>query len=162
MSETSDILRFNSSRFGEIEVPKDKILHVPEGIIGFPDDHNFAILDASGRESLFLWLQSTRTPDLAFIITDPFALVGGYRIMSDEPALVRINIDPMAPPAIFAIATIPEDNPDRVSINLMAPLIYFAGKNLLYQIVLEKEEWPLRHYLFCVGEEKSQTHEEVR
>jgi len=140
-------IRFFSSRFGELEVSEEKIISVPEGIIGFPDYHRYVLLDPSGGTSSFLWLQAVDSPDLAFVITDPLQFVPNYHILASEPALERLGASSKPPPALFVIVTVPADNPDKTSINLLAPLVYFANENVLYQIVLEKADWPIRYYL---------------
>jgi len=149
MNETTRTIRFNSSRFGDIEIPEEKIISVPDGIIGFPDFRRYALLDSSSGASLFLWLHSVDSPDLAFVITDPTVFVPDFKIQTSEPALERLDLQRKSAPALFVITTIPENDPDRVSINLLAPLLYFADENSLYQIILEQTDRPLRFYLLA-------------
>jgi flagellar assembly factor FliW len=151
MTNTGDLIRFSSSRFGELEIPESKVINVPDGIIGFPDYTRYALLDPSGGRSLFLWLQAVDEPNLAFIITDPLVFLPEYRIHGSEPDLQRLEVEKKAPPALFVIVAVPPNDPDRVSANLAAPLLYFEADNTLHQIVLETEEWPLRHYLIPEG-----------
>lgn len=147
MTDTSQPVRFISSRFGELEIPEQRIISVPEGIIGFPDYTRYALLDPSGGRSLFLWLQAVDAPDLAFIITDPHAFVPDYRIEGAEPDLQRLGIGGEPSPAVFVIVAVPPDNPNHVNANLAAPLVYIESDNTLFQIVLEHGDWPLKHYL---------------
>lgn len=144
MTDTGEKIKFTSSRFGEIEIPEKDLIHVPEGIIGFQHLTRFALLDTSGGESQFLWLQAVDEPKLAFIITDPLIFVPGYGIDMSEPDLARIGAMQKSPPALFAIVTVPQDNPDSISANLLAPLIFFEKESLMYQVVLEKGNWPIR------------------
>ena len=147
MTDTDSKISFSSSRFGSLEIPESRIIRVPEGIIGFPDITRFALLDPSKGESVFLWLQAVDNPDLAFIITDPLAFIPEYVLDLAEPDLQRLDIAAKPPPALFVIVTVPPNNPDNVSINLLAPLLYFESENSLYQIVLEKADWPIRYPL---------------
>lgn len=147
MTDTDKLVHFTSSRFGDISVSEEKIIRVPEGIIGFREQTRYALLDPSGGESIFLWLQAVDHPDLAFIITDPAVFIEDYRISTDETDLERIDALKKSSPALFVIVTVPQDNPDNVSANLLAPLLYFEEDNTLYQIVLEETEWSLRHPL---------------
>lgn len=146
MFQTGETLSFKSSRFGEVTISRDKVIHVPEGIIGFPEYKSYALLDPSEGSSIFLWLHSVDSPELAFIVTDPRLFVPEYSIDSSEPSLERIGALTKTISALFAIVTIPKDNPDKASINLLAPLLLFDD-NVIYQVVLEKASWPLRHYL---------------
>ena len=147
MTDTDSKIRFSSTRFGELEIPQGRIIDVPEGIIGFTDSKKFALLDPSAGNSVFLWLQAIDNPSLAFIITNPLGFAPGYALDLAEPDLQRLEVAGKPPPAIFVIVTVPRDNPDNVSANLLAPLLYFESENTLYQIVLEKAEWPLRYNL---------------
>jgi flagellar assembly factor FliW len=149
MTDSHQIVRFSSSRFGDIEVPADRLITVPDGIIGFPDFTRYALLDPSGGQSLFLWLHSVDSPDLAFIITDPVPFVPDYRIDASEPDLDRLALAGKEPPALFVIVTVPENDPDMISANLLAPLLFFESDSTLHQIVLEKGNWPLRYHLLA-------------
>jgi len=147
MTDPAKFIKFTSSRFGELEIPIERVISVPQGILGFPDHHRYVLLDPSDGKSLFLWLQAVDPPDLAFIVTDPLGLVPDYQIQLTEPGLACLNVEERGAPALFVIATVPKDDPEKVNVNLLAPLIYFCDENILYQIVLENSLWPIRHYL---------------
>jgi len=148
MSDKGELISFNSSRFGITQIEPEKVITVPEGIIGFPQFRRYALLKPPGESSLFLWLHSLDNPDLAFILTDPLIFVPDFNISTEEPDLARLGLTGKNPPALFVIVTVPADNPDKININLMAPLLFFSSDNTLYQIVIEKEIRPLRHYIF--------------
>ena len=93
MNETSRTIRFNSARFGEIEILEEKVISVPEGIIGFPDFRRFALLDPSSGAGLFLWLQAIDSPDLAFVITDPTAFVPDFKILKELEVIEGLLMD---------------------------------------------------------------------
>ena len=42
---TADVVHVVSSRFGELDVPVDRVLHFPQGLIGFARARRFVILD---------------------------------------------------------------------------------------------------------------------
>ena len=149
MSQKESILKFTSSRFGDLEIPEKRIIKAPEGIIGFPGEKRYVLLDPSGGQSAFIWLQSMDRPDLAFVLTDPSAFVSGYEISTDEPDLDRLGIMDKSTPALFVIVTVPKNDPDRINANLLAPLLYFDSEKEIYQVVLEKHDWPLRAYLLA-------------
>jgi len=147
MNESNPILRFHSTRFGDLEIPAGKVVEAPEGIIGFPDIKRYALLDPSAGQSLFLWLQAVDEPDLAFILANPLDFIPDYTVEASEPDLGHLDISQKSPPALFVIVTVPPNNPDNISANLLAPLLYFESDNSIHQIVLEKGDWPLRQPL---------------
>jgi flagellar assembly factor FliW len=149
MSEQEAIMRFHSSRFGDLEIPESRMIRAPEGIIGFPDITRYVLLDPSAGQSLFLWLQAVDNPDLAFILANPLDFIPGYALETSEPDLQRIKISEKTYPALFVIVTVPMNDPDKISANLLAPLLYFEDENSIYQVVLESGNWPLRQPLLA-------------
>ena len=149
MSEPETTLRFHSSRFGDLEIPESKTIQAPEGIIGFPDITRYVLLDPSAGQSLFLWLQAVDDPNLAFILANPLDFIPGYTLETSEPDLMRINISEKSHPALFVIVTVPQNDPDKISANLLAPILYFEDENSIYQVVLESGNWPLRQPLLA-------------
>ena len=65
-----------TTRFGAVEIDDDRIIEMPDGMIGFAEQR-FILLspDNNGR---FFWFQSVDNPALAFVVTDPTAFVPGY------------------------------------------------------------------------------------
>jgi flagellar assembly factor FliW len=157
MPESEPTINLNSSRFGELIVPESRVISCPEGIIGFAGFDRYVLLDPSGGESVFLWLQSVDSPELAFIITDPTIFYPGYEIQTDEPDLERLKLAGKPDPALFVIVTIPANDPDKINANLVAPLLYHDSDNTLHQLVLEKSDWPLRGYLLPETEQEPET-----
>ena len=64
------MISFDTSRFGRLEVGKDKIIDFPTGLIGFPDIKRFILMDY--KDTSLKWLQAVDDPDVAFIVTPPF------------------------------------------------------------------------------------------
>jgi flagellar assembly factor FliW len=58
--------------------------------------------------------------------------------------------------------TVPRDNPDAVSANLKAPLLYFQDDATLHQVVLERADWPLRFPLLQPQERSGNPADEPR
>jgi len=152
MTEKESILKFTSSRFGDLEIPEERVITSQEGIIGFPEQKRYVLLDPSGGQSVFLWLQSVENPELAFVVTDPKAFKPEYEIGGDEPDLERLGLLEKSSPALFVIVTVPTNDPDRINANLLAPLLYFDKEKELYQVVLERSDWPLRAFLLSQEE----------
>lgn len=116
------MIKINTTRFGDIEIDTDKPVHFPEGLVGFPDDTEFVLLEHKPN-SPFMWLQSISSPELAFVITNPFLVNPDYLkdITDEEKKLFtaegKDNI------TIFAIVTIPNSGIADSTINLMGPVV---------------------------------------
>lgn len=129
----SDVVHVASARFGEFDVPVDRVLHFPQGLIGFPRVRRFVILDHRPG-SPFKWMLCLEQPDVAFAVVEPGKFVPDY----DAPlelAARTLGADP-ADVALFVIVTIPSD-PTAMTVNLMAPVVVDVRTRTSRQLVLE-------------------------
>jgi flagellar assembly factor FliW len=141
--EERPTVRVESNRFGSFDVPQEKILVFPQGLIGFPDGRHYVILEHRPG-SPFRWMLSIENPDLAFAVADPSDLVGGYapsldlaaRLLSAEPSDV----------ALFVLVTIPPD-PTLMTVNLLAPVVVDVRTRTALQIVLDDERFSPSHFV---------------
>lgn len=135
-----------STRFGSFEVRDESILTFPSGLLGFPEQQRYIILDHD-TEAPFKWLQSIEEPALAFVIMDPALFHPGYHIDVPTDALVEIGAREREDLAPVVILTIPSDDPGRITANLRGPLVISHKTKLGKQVVLS-EDFPTRHPLF--------------
>jgi flagellar assembly factor FliW len=138
-----------STRFGSFEVPNESILTFPSGLLGFPEQQRYVILDHD-TEAPFKWLQSVEEPALAFVILDPTTFHSDYHVDVPTDALVEIGAKEREDLALVVILTIPSDDPGRITANLRGPLILSHKTKLGKQVVLS-EDFPTRHPLFPVS-----------
>jgi flagellar assembly factor FliW len=129
----ADVVHVASGRFGEFEVPVDRILHFPQGLIGFPKAHRFVILDHRPG-SPFKWMLCLEQPDVAFAVVEPARMVPDYEAPLALAART-LGTDP-ADVALFVIVTIPPD-PTAMTVNLMAPVVVDVRTRKAIQLVLE-------------------------
>ena len=64
-------MKISTKYFGEITINEEEILTFESGIPGFLDEKQF-IIQMLTDDGLYSVLQSVTTPELAFVITDPF------------------------------------------------------------------------------------------
>lgn len=138
-----------STRFGLFEVPDERIVSFPSGLLGFPDHQRYVILDHDA-EAPFKWLQSIEEPDLAFVFMDPALFHPDYHIDIPADALTEIKDEESEALTVVVILTIPSDDPGRITANLRGPLLISHKTRLGKQLVLS-EELPTRHPLFPVS-----------
>jgi flagellar assembly factor FliW len=143
--EAGETVSVRSSRFGQYEVPVARVLHFPEGLIGFPDARRFALLDTSSPESPFRQLLCLDDPELAFVVCDPEALWPGYAtaLPPDEGGPEHL--------AVLALVTVPRD-PREMTANLMAPLVVDCRSRVGRQLVLDTGRFSTRHPLLPPAE----------
>ncbi len=146
-------MNINTTRFGDIEVPDDDIIVIPEGILGFADAKHFVLLEHDSEGTPFKWLQSSEVPHLAFIIMDPNLVVDNYKVEFDDEAkeLIGDQFD-TEKFAMLAIVNIPHEKPIEMTVNVRAPVIVHLEKRIGWQVILPNEDYPIRHRIFPDGE----------
>jgi flagellar assembly factor FliW len=126
---------FNTSRFGEVAVTADRVLHFVSPILGFEGLKNFAILDHE-EESPFKWLQSMEDPNLAFVITNPTIFGIEYEFVVPDDAVSLLGIETAEDTSVFTMVTIPEENPGKMTTNLLGPLVVNQHTQKAMQVIL--------------------------
>lgn len=132
-NQASGEVTVRSQRFGTFDVSESRVLHFPQGLIGFGTDRRFVVLDHRPG-SPFKWLLSVDNPDLAFAVADPYELVAGYQAPFE--LATRLLQTEAANIGVFVLVTIPSD-PERMTVNLMAPVVVDLHTRQARQIVLE-------------------------
>ena len=137
-------MHVETSRFGTIDVAEEQIFTFPMGMLGFAKYKKYVVLD-HGENSPFKWLQSLDDGGLAFIITDPVFFRADYHIELRRGEISIIEPDLEEDLIVSVIMTIPEQ-PQDMSANLMAPLIFNMANRLGMQHVLTKSEYPVKYF----------------
>ena len=122
-------------------LPADRILEFPDGLIGFPGAHRFALLESSRPGSPFRCLACVDQPEIRFVVCDPTMFGPGYLAAVPLPADV-----PREDAAMLVIVTVPADGRDMTA-NLMAPLVVDCRSRRGRQLVLEGGPYSTRHPL---------------
>ena len=135
-----------STRFGELEVAEEQIMDFPEGLLGFPDEKKFALMEYK-PESPFYILQSMADPDLTFLMINPFAFFNDYDFNMDDALMAEIGLTADNPPTVFNIATV-RDKLENMTVNLAGPVLVNVRDRKAAQWVIEKTQFPTRYPLF--------------
>lgn len=141
-------MKYRSSRFGTFDVTEDTILEFPSGLLGFPDQRRYVMLDHD-TDAPFKWLQSLDEPGLAFVVIDPALFHADYQVEYPREALAEIHADECDEMALAVILTIPSEDPGRITANLRGPVLVNPRTRLCKQLVLS-EDYPTRYPLFPV------------
>jgi len=141
-------MKVATTRFGEMDIPDELAVRMPEGILGFPEDRRFVVLEHDTEGTPFRWLQSMDSPQLAFIVVDPRLFDPAYRLEFDEETIALFG--PIVPEDIvpMVIVNVPKDRPVEMTANLRAPIIVHAVKRLGRQIILANEDYAISYRLF--------------
>ena len=123
---------------GLVDVSQERLLTIPEGLFGFENYKNFALVDSDYEP--FIWLQSTDDPNLAFLIVDPFLICSSYETDIDDDSLAKIGIKNPEDIIIMTIVTVPADG-SAITANFQGPLVINKNNRQCMQVILNDNRW---------------------
>ncbi len=140
-------MKINTVRFGEVDIDENRIFNFVLPIIGFNELNRFVLLDLN-KDNFFKWLQSVDDPALAFPVVSIFGLNLDYSIDLPDNVVEILKIEKVESLLVMNIASIPQDNPQGTTINLLAPLIFNLDEHLAGQVVLSGSGYDISFPLF--------------
>ncbi|MDD3437026.1 MAG: flagellar assembly protein FliW [Candidatus Gastranaerophilales bacterium] len=139
-------MKIQTTRFGELEVIDVACFEMIIPILGYEDEQKFMLLEHK-QQSNFRWLQSLKTPDLAFVVTMPGCFGIEYIFeLPDEPQ-EYLGIQTAEDILTLNIVVIPHENPRESTINLAAPLVFNLHTRKGGQIILTDPKFKVDHPL---------------
>ncbi|MFJ8257649.1 flagellar assembly protein FliW [Peribacillus asahii] len=129
----------------EIEINKADVYTFKHGIPGFLEEKQFVLLTLD--ETPFFVLQSVVTPEIAFILINPFDVFKDYEIDLSEDVLVDLGIESEADVRVLAILTV-RDPFEQTTANLQAPVILNGHNKLGKQFIMKTDMYITRHAIF--------------
>lgn len=135
-----DSITIKTARFGEIEIDQSKVIHFISPILGFEGLLDFVLLDHS-EDSPFKWLQSLNDSALAFVVTSPKLFGIDYKFPLSTELAGKLELKSSEEALVLTIVNIPQEDPGKMTTNLLGPLIVNQGKLKAVQIVLSDTEY---------------------
>ena len=133
-----------TTRFGEVEYDPQNTLHFPKGLIGFEDLREFIVMPNIKDGPLF-WIQSIDDPQIAFVLTDPTSFFLDYRVVPDGAERSLLGVGEKDDCYVLSVVTVHEGG--KVTLNLMAPILFAPSNNRAMQVILEKTSYTTKHPL---------------
>jgi flagellar assembly factor FliW len=139
-------MNVKTGRFGQLVIGNDEEIRIPQGLLGFPELTRFCLVDP-GDETLILWLQSLDNPEIAFALLEPKIFRPDYSARLSAAELRELKLENINQSAVFSILTIPEDV-TQMTANLKAPLVINLKAQIARQVVLQENEYTIKHLMF--------------
>jgi len=133
----------NTTRFGEVEISEDSILHMPEGMLGFESCKRYVLLQ-DRPETPYKWLQAVDDPALAFIVINPLDFFPDYNIDLAEEDAESIGLCDPAHAALMTTVTV-DGKQGRVTTSLLGPIVINSDNLHAKQVVLQDERYGTKH-----------------
>lgn len=147
-------MRIETTRFGVVEATEQDLIQFPGGIIGFPQEHRFAMIP-HGSSPLIAWLQSATTPNLAFPVVSAHALREGYPDVPLDAVIAKAGIGGTEDElAVLAVLCAPRMQP--ATVNLLAPILINSETRQGTQVFLEGSKFGTRELFVFPGTEKDE------
>ena len=104
-----------------------------------------------------VWLQSTESGDLAFLLMDPRAVEPKYKVELAAHELAELAVSDASELSVYTLLVVPQD-PTKIRTNLKAPVLINTKLKLGKQVVMEKSDYPIQFFL---AQARSQDPQEV-
>ena len=140
-------MEVRTTRFGVIEIAEDRVITFPAGLLGFPGQSQFCLLEPGG-DACFFWLQSLDEPSLAFVVTDPTLFISDYSVPVRAEQMEELGLEKLADAQVFVIVNKVDD---ALTGNLQGPLVVNTLTRQGQQLVLAEKRWTTRHQLIKAG-----------
>ena len=136
-------MKFDTPRFGTIEVEEDKLLRFEQGLPGFPTCKRFVVMEHD-LETPLKWLQCVDRPEVAFLVVEPEQIVGSYQVDVPDSVLQQLGLEKPEPSdvALFVILNIADE---KLTANLRAPVVVNVAERRAFQLILDRPDVPLQH-----------------
>lgn len=141
-------MEVRTTRFGVIDIAEDRVITFPKGLLGFPKQTRYCLLEP-GDDACFFWLQSLDEPSLAFVVTDPALFVQDYSVPIRPEQMEDLGLGKLEDAQVFVIVNKVDDT---LTGNLQGPLVVNTLTREGEQLVLAEKRWTTRHELVRVGE----------
>jgi len=138
-------MRITTLRFGELEIPDEKIIQMAKPVLGFEQLKKFCIIEGEDFEP-FLWFQSVEEPSVAFIIINPVFFYPDYQIEVNPKEIEELDVADVKTVETYVIVSIPPD-PKKMSINLKGPILINTKTKKAKQLVLVNSTYKVIHYM---------------
>ncbi len=137
-------MKFESPRFGVVEVPDDDVVHFERGLPGFPECTKFVVMEHD-IDTPLKWLQCADRPEIAFLVIEPEQIMPSYEIDVPKSILSLIGWESNNGPGDVAVFVILNAQESELTANLRAPVVVNVKNRRAHQMILDDPELPVRH-----------------
>lgn len=135
-----------TGRFGDLTFQKEDEILVPNGILGFPTDKRFCLVDLND-DTLILWMQSLDHPELVFPVLEPKIIRADYKVSLSGADHRELGLRSLSQAAVFSILTISGDI-TQMTANMKAPIVINLELQVAKQVVLQENEYNIKYPMF--------------
>ena len=136
-------MKVSTTRFGDIDVDKSRVIRMKGGMLGFEPLGKYVLL-TQDEKTPFWWFQSVEDGSVAFVVINSFAIKPDYKPVISDAEANLLEIASSEDAVLFSVVTIRSD-PFAVTANLRAPVMINAKKMLAKQVILVDPDYPVQY-----------------
>ncbi|MDR2132905.1 MAG: flagellar assembly protein FliW [Clostridiales Family XIII bacterium] len=130
--------------FGIVQIEDDSLYSFPQGVYGFEDVDSFAVFMHEEDGFAFVYLQSAHSANPCFLVFSPWDMLPGYAPRMSEDDLRFFGVDSEKDLTFLLIATVPEDDVRKLSVNAKSPVALHPLRKVGRQVILLNEDYSVR------------------
>lgn len=142
-------MNVNTRIFGEVEIDESKVIHFVQGIVGFPELTDFALVHNVEKEGGIRWLQSLQETAFAMPVIDPLLVMEDYNPVVEDEILKPLGGFETDNMLVLSTVTVPSDL-TKMTVNLCAPIIVNAVTKKAIQIILDGSTYAVKFPVYNI------------
>lgn len=135
-----------TARFGDLQIEANNIINLSPGLLAFEDLTRYILLDIA-ESPFFKWLQSLDNPELAFLLVDPFTVKKDYIVDINDELVEKLSISDAKDVLVYTMVNVPPSGFQAATTNLIGPLIINWPTRQGRQIIIDGENYTIKHPL---------------
>ena len=144
-------MQIQSRLFGEVTIEDDKIITFVNGLVGFPELKEFALIYDTEKSNPngIQWLQSVQEPGFAMPVINPLVVVSDYNPQVEDEWIKPLGEVKDEQLLVLVTVTIPSDI-TKMTINLKGPIIINAETRKACQVIAEGENCAVKFPIYDI------------
>lgn len=138
-------MELNTKYHGVINIEEEEIIRFESGIPGFSEETKFILLPLEENSPYYI-MQSLKTSELGFVVTEPFSFFKDYEFRLGESEKEALNIKEDSKIQVLSILSLKEPFSNTTA-NLQAPVVINLSEKFGKQIILNDTKYTTRHQL---------------
>lgn len=130
----------------ETSYEEQDLIIFQEGLFGFEEYRKFLPVSAEENSDSVIYLQSVEEEHLCFLAMNPFLLKDDYSPQLPEADRKALNPDKEEDLSYYVLCVLKEPA-EESTVNLKCPLVVNAITRQARQVVLDSDQYDLRHTL---------------
>jgi flagellar assembly factor FliW len=138
-------MKITTKFHGTREYTEEDILTFKKGLPGFEQLKKYILFSVEHNE-VFNILQSIEDDTIGLVVTSPFEIVKNYEFKLEDNVIEKLDIKESTDVLVLNTVTL-SSKPENITVNLKAPIIINIKEKLGEQIILDKEQYKVKHPL---------------